>query len=63
MIYPADHAYTQTYIVWGVIVAGYFVGGIVEGHFQIMMQNYFGVSWVVYGALGKGLSTFLKYFM
>ncbi len=27
------------------------------------MSSYLGVSWVVYAALGKALSTFLKYFM
>jgi hypothetical protein len=44
-------------------LAIFIVGGLAEGYLGIMMKSYLGVSWIVYGALGKGLSTFLKYYM
>lgn len=40
----------------------FLVGGFAEGQ-GIMMKSYLGVSWVVYTALGKALSTLIKYYM
>lgn len=61
-IYPADPAYTSTLIVWYGVMAVNIVGGLLEGHLGIPMSNYLGVSWVVYGALAKAASTFVKYY-
>ena len=39
------------------------MAGFLEGYAEIFMKSYFGVSWLVYAALGKGVSTLVKYFM
>ena len=41
----------------------FIVAGFLEGYAEIFMKSYFGISWLVYAALGKGASTLVKYFM
>ena len=63
MIYPSDKPMMFTLYSWGFIMALFLVGGLAEGYLVIMMKSYLGVTWIVYCALGKALSTLLKYFM
>ena len=63
MIYPSDKPLMFTVYSWGTLLAVLVLGGIGEGYFGIMMSSYLGVSWVIYSALGKALSTLLKYYM
>jgi hypothetical protein len=61
-IYPSEQAHGSTEILWYLILVLLLVGGVIEGQLGIPMQSYLGVSWLVYGALAKALSTFVKYF-
>ena len=63
VIYPSDAPYKSTVIVWTLVFTIFIVAGLLEGYAGIFMKSYFGVSWLVYAALGKAASTFLKYFM
>lgn len=63
MIYPRDLPLDFTIISWVLLVTVFVLGGLAEGYLGIMMKSYLGISWIVYSALGKALSTFLKYFM
>lgn len=62
-IYPRDKPMQFTIISWAFIMAVFVLGGLAEGYLGIMMKSYLGISWIVYCALGKALSTLLKYFM
>jgi hypothetical protein len=62
MIYPSDRAHLFTIYSWSAIMLIFLIGGFAEGQ-GIMMKSYLGVSWVVYTALGKALSTLIKYYM
>jgi hypothetical protein len=63
IIYISDPILNSTLFIWLLLMAVYILGGFLEGYFGIMMESYTGVSWIVYAALGKALSTLLKYFM
>ncbi len=63
MIYPSDPILNFTLYSWTLLMVVFIVGGVLEGYFGILMDWYIGVSWIVYAALGKALSTLLKYFM
>jgi hypothetical protein len=61
-IYPSDPPYLSTRLIWYGVMALMVIGGVMEGQFGLPMTNYLGVSWVVYGALAKAASTFVKYY-
>lgn len=63
MIYPSDKPVLFNMALWGLIMLVFLVGGLLEGYAGIMMKSYLGVSWLVYCALGKALSSFFKYYM
>lgn len=63
MIYPSDEPLKLTLYSWGTIMVIFILGGFIEGYGGLYMKSYFGVSLIVYAALGKALSTLIKYFM
>ena len=50
-------------VVWTTIVTVWLIAGLVEGYTGIYMTRYLGVSWIIYAAYVKALSTFCKYGM
>ena len=63
MIYPSDKPVIFTLLSWGIIMVIFLLGALAEGFFKIEMRSYLFVSWIVYCAICKALSTFQAYFM
>ena len=63
MIYPSDKPVLLTLLSWGIIMVIFLFGGFTEGYFEIKISSYLFVSWIIYCAIGKALSTFQKYAM
>ena len=61
-IYPSEKPLRSTETIWYTVVVVLILGGLAEGYLGLPMRNYLGVSWVIYGALAKAASTFVKYF-
>jgi len=62
-IYPSDKPYRQTEISCSAVIVVFVIAGFVEGFGGIYMKSYLGISWLTYAALGKALSTLIKYSM
>ncbi len=62
-IYPSDKPYRQTEIGCAAILAIFVLGGLLEGFGGVFMKSYLGISWLTYAALGKAMSTLVKYAM
>ena len=61
MIYPSDTALKITWILCSIILGFFFFAGLLEGYAGIMLRSYFPLSLVQYAAVGKAISTFVKF--
>ena len=61
LIYPSHNCLTSTKIVVGIIVAVFFLAGILEVWFGIPFKNYSGISLLDLAAFFKAGSSFVKY--
>ena len=62
-IYPSDQPYRQTEIGCAVVLIIFVFAGLLEGFGGVYMSSYLGISWLTYAALGKAMSTLVKYAM
>ena len=61
LIYPSDPAIKLTWIICSIILGFFFFAGFLEGYAGIMLKSYFPLSLIQYAAVGKAISTFVKY--